>query len=97
MNLSDAKTVLTAAFPPGSTVKTLARKGENGIELLDVHSSLTELSLNEPVAALANVPRVGRSLSIPGMEGNNGRMLVESLSWFLYGNTTSLKSEHVYR
>lgn len=96
MNIFEAEKVLRAVFPPGSTVDSVVQRTNGQTHVIEVRSRLTPLRLNEPVALFAGLNREGKEIVMAGVGDQNVRMIVTSLSWFLYGDTTSLTSEPVY-
>ncbi len=95
MNIFEAEKVLRAVFPQGSTVDSVVQRTAGRTRVIEVRSRLTPLPLNEPVALITGLKREGKEIVMAGGD-QNVRMIAESLSWFLYGDTTSLSSEPVY-
>lgn len=96
MNIFEAEKVLRAVFPQGSTVDSVVQRTAGRTRVIEVRSRLTPLPLNEPVALIAGFKREGKEIVMAGVGDQNVRMIAESLSWFLYGDATSLSSEPVY-
>jgi len=96
MNIFEADKVLRAVFPPGAVVDSVVQRADGQTRVIDVRSRLTPLPLNEPVALVAGFRREGKEIVMAGVGDQNVRMIAQSLSWFLYGDTTSLMSEPVY-